>query len=116
MMVAHQHGDLFEIIDLAQNFIPGDGVAAHFLPLGVGQRPGLAQHGIRHGNLADIVQVGGHVKERRLILAQIHGGDDALNQVMILHQMACIVQRGVRPLCLVCHSRVSLPVVVVSMD
>ena len=49
-------------------------------------------------------------------IAGVHGGDDALDQVMILHQMACIVQRGVRPLCLVCHSRVSLPVVVVSMD
>ena len=141
MMVAHQHGNLLEIIDFAQNFIPGDGVAAHFLPLGVGQRPGLAQHGVRHGNLADIVQVSGHVKERRLVPAQpqgggqhqhhvgypvgvlggvgiagVHGGDDALDQVMILHQMACIVQRGVRPLCLVCHSRVSFPVVVVSID
>ena len=85
-------------------------MAAHFLPLGAGQRPSLAQHGIRHGNLADIVQVGGHVKERRLILAQIqgggqhqyhvgypvgvlggvgiagvHGGDDALDQIVILH-------------------------------
>ena len=128
MVMAHQYGNFFKIVDFAQDFIPGHGMAAHFLPFGPGQRPGLAQDGIRHGDLADVVQVGGHVDAGRLVLVQaegggehkhhvrhpvrmtgcvgiarVQGGDDALDQVMILHQMACVVQRGVRLLRLVCH-------------
>ena len=68
MVMAHQYGNFFKIVDFAQDFISGHGMAAHFLPFGPGQRPGLAQDGIRHGDLADVVQVGGHVDAGRLVL------------------------------------------------
>ena len=85
-------------------------MAAHLLPFGIRQRPRFAQHRIGHGDLADVVQVGGHVDKGRLALAQfqrggqhqhhighavrvlgrvgvagVHGGDDALDQIVILH-------------------------------
>ena len=120
VMVPHDDGHLLELPDLAQNLIPRHRMAAHLFPLGIGQRPCLAQHRVRHGNFADVMQVGGNVEGRSLILAQmqgvgqhqhhighsvrvlgcigivcVQGGDDALDQVMVFQQgSGCGLRHG----------------------
>ena len=128
MMMQDQHGNILKIRDSAQDVIACDRMAAHFLPFVSGQRPVLAQHGVRHGDFPNIMQVGGYMDERGLVrpqpqrgckhkdhlcnavgvaggigIAGIQRGDNALAQIVILQQARCRARRGGQLPGQVCH-------------
>jgi hypothetical protein len=62
----------FEEVDVAQNLLPVQRVLAHLHPLGLVERARLAQDGVGHADLADVVQQRAELQRAQLLFAEPH--------------------------------------------